>query len=250
VKLFASYSARYLKRRFHSVRMLRSGLPESDPSRPVIVFLNHASWWDPLVCLQLSRIYFAGRTSFAPIDAAALERYGFFRKLGFYGIQQRSAEGTRAFLRKSRAILSSPEAAIWLTPQSRFADVRERPLILQRGLGALAKMSPHAVFLPLAIEYVFWTEPRPEILVAFGAPILPEEMPDQNSSDWTARFAAALEATQDELAAKSCRRELADWLVLNPGSSSIHPVFDLWCRAKARFAGRNFVREHQPEMRT
>ena len=29
------------------------------------------------------------------------------------------------------------------------------------------------LFVPLAIEYTFWNEPRPEILVSFGEPIIP-----------------------------------------------------------------------------
>ena len=49
-------------------------------------------------------------------------------------------------------------------------DVRERPLRLQSGLGALATQSQNSIFVPLAIEYTFWDEPRPEILVSFGEP--------------------------------------------------------------------------------
>ena len=72
------------------------------------------------------------------------------------------------FLRTTRAILESRRNLVWLTPQGRFMDVRERPIRLQRGLGALAAQREEVEFLPLAIEYSFWTEPRPEILISFG----------------------------------------------------------------------------------
>ena len=165
LKVFAAYTRGYVRRHFHSFRILKSGLPPRDLARPLVIFLNHASWWDPLVCLLLSREFFPDRTSFAPIDAAMLERYGFFKHLGFFGIEQQTATGARKFLRTMRAILASSRNAVWLTPQGRFMDVRERPLRLQSGLGALATQSQSTLFIPLAIEYAFWTEPRPEILV-------------------------------------------------------------------------------------
>ena len=58
MKLFTAYSRRRVRRSFHGLRILKSGLPPGDPSRPLVIFLNHASWWDPLVCLLLWFTYF------------------------------------------------------------------------------------------------------------------------------------------------------------------------------------------------
>jgi 1-acyl-sn-glycerol-3-phosphate acyltransferase len=247
VRLFATYSRGYLRRRFHSIRILKTGLPPSLESRPLVIYLNHASWWDPLVCLRLAQSQFGQRTSYAPIDARALARYRFFSKLGFYGVEQQSARGTRSFLHTTSAILESPWNAVWLTPQGRFMDVRERPLRLQRGLGALAAQAENATFLPLAIEYAFWTEPRAEILVSFGGPTVPETEPGRSASEWTQHFSEALEATQDELAARSCRRNPEEWLVLDRSASSVNAAYDLCRWAGARMKGESFTREHQPE---
>ena len=90
MKVFAAYTRSYVGRHFHSVRILKSGLPPRDCARPLVIYLNHAAWWDPLVCLLLSREFFPDRTSFAPIDAAMLERYGFFKRLGFFGVEHRT----------------------------------------------------------------------------------------------------------------------------------------------------------------
>ena len=70
LKVFAAYNRGYLRRRFHAVRISKDGLPAQDEARPVVIFLNHAAWWDPLVCLLLARELFPHRTSFAPIDSA------------------------------------------------------------------------------------------------------------------------------------------------------------------------------------
>jgi 1-acyl-sn-glycerol-3-phosphate acyltransferase len=247
VRLFAAYSRRYVRRHFHTIRVLKSGLPECDPSRPLVIYLNHASWWDPLVCLRLSQNWFADRNSFAPIDAAALRRYGFFKHLGFYGVEQKSLSGARSFLRTTQAILGSEQNVVWLTPQGRFADVRERPARLQNGLGALAALSGDAVFMPLAIEYAFWTESCPEILVSFGKPVVPGKNPLRASGEWTEFFSSELEGTMDELAAGSRRRDPAEWLVLDRGASGTGPVYDAWRWLRTRMSGGKFAREHQPE---
>ena len=65
---FAAYCRRYVRRNFHALRVLKSGLPPRDSARPIVIYLNHAAWWDPLVCLLLTREFFLERTSFAPID--------------------------------------------------------------------------------------------------------------------------------------------------------------------------------------
>jgi 1-acyl-sn-glycerol-3-phosphate acyltransferase len=247
LKVFAAYSRGYVRRHFHAIRILKSGLPPRDLASPLVIYLNHASWWDPLVCLLLSREFFPSRTSFAPIDAAMLERYRFFRHLGFFPVEQRSTHGARQFLRATHAVLASPDNAVWLTPQGRFMDVRERPLRLQNGLGALATREPSAAFIPLAIEYAFWAEPRPEILVSFGEPIVPASEPARNAADWTRVFGDALEFTQDELAARSCRRGAAEWSTLDRGKSGVNGIYDAWRWLCARVRGQTFVPEHQSE---
>ncbi len=247
VNLFAAYSRRYLRRRFHSIRILKSGLPPRDLAGPLVIYLNHASWWDPLVCLLLSRDFFPSRTHYAPIEAAMLERYGIFKRLGFFPVEEQSTCAALHFLRTTHAILSSSQNVVWLTPQGRFMDVRERPLRMKDGLGAMARREPGAVFIPLAIEYAFWTEPRPEILVSFGEPITPATEPACDAGEWTRVFTDALESTQDELAARSCRRDATEWLVLNRGKSGVSGIYDAWRWLRARLTGAGFVREHQPE---
>jgi 1-acyl-sn-glycerol-3-phosphate acyltransferase len=248
MKVFAAYSRHYLLRHFHAMRILRSGMPASGGKQPLVIFLNHASWWDPLVSLLLSREFFANRQSFAPIDGAMLERYSVFRKLGFFGIEPNTARGARTFLRTSRAILDSSERALWITPQGRFVDVRERPLQIQEGLGALACRESGALFVPLAIEYTFWTEPRPEILVAFGEPIAPCDEVERTAAHWTRVLSEALEATQEELAARSCRRDFGEWLTISRGKSGVNAMFDAWQRIRAGLRGEKFIADHQAEV--
>lgn len=247
LKAFSAYTRRYIGGRFHAVRILKAGLPPRDPVRPIVVFLNHASWWDPLVCLLLARRFFPERTSFAPIEDAMLERYKFFRYLGFFGIGT-SVPGALKFLRLSRAILASPRNVIWITPQGRFSDVRERPVHFQNGLGALAARSERVIFLPLALEYTFWNDSRPEILLSFGAPIISGTDPCEGAEKWTQKLSTTLGATQDKLAAHSSRRDANEWLTINEGSSGVNAVYDFWRWLHARIRGEESSREHPAEV--
>lgn len=246
--LFTAYCGRYVRRHFHALRILKSGLPSQDSTRPLVIYLNHAAWWDPLVCLLIAREFFPHRTSFAPIEAAMLERYGIFKHVGFFGIEPGTAQGGRTLLRTSHALLGSVHHALWLTPQGRFMDARERPLRLAEGLGALAVREPHAVFIPLAIEYTFWTESRPEILVSFGEPLVPAREPANSAAQWTRMFADALETTQDELAARSCRREAAEWRTLDRGRAGVGGFYDAWRWLRAKVRGEKFAPEHHSEV--
>jgi hypothetical protein len=89
LRWFGAYTRRYLRKHFSSVWL--SGEVPVLGDGPVIVFINHPSWWDPMISMHVARIFFATRPAFAPIGAQALKRYGLLSKLGFFPVEQ----GTR-----------------------------------------------------------------------------------------------------------------------------------------------------------
>lgn len=244
MRWFAAYGERYVRKHFHALRVLRPPPPLS--SAPLVVFLNHASWWDPMACLVLRNRFFMQRDSFAPIDADALLKYPFFRKLGFFPVEQHTARGAVEFLRGSAAVLARPNAALWVTPQGRFADVRERPVIFRSGLAHLATRVRHATFLPLAVEYPFWEERRPEICVNFGEPLLLTESSLGAGRDELSGtiFEERLRAAQDELAAAVIRRDVSAFRVLDRAPGGVGGVYDWWRRGRAWMRGEHFQPEH------
>ncbi len=245
VHWFTGYSRWYIRRSFHSLRVSCSGLPPKT-HLPLVVYSNHASWWDPLVFLVLRQEFFPERTAFAPMEASALEQYKFLRKLGFFAVEPGTRRGAVRFLRAGEAILGNPNALLALTPQSRFADPRERPVRFRSGLGHLALRLPHALALPMAAEYVFWEERLPEILVHFGAPseLRREESLKLGPEALTARFERELGAAQDALANAAKRREPGDFITLLHGGAGQGGIYDAWRWVKARLRGEAFRREH------
>ena len=240
---FGRYAAWYVPRHFHAVRLLGTEQPPAAVG-PVIVYLNHPSWWDPMICLLLARRFWPDRKHYAPIDAAALRRYRFFQHLGFFGVEQDSAAGSLSFLRTARAILEQPDAMLWITAQGQFTDARHRPITLRPGLGHLLRHVGHAMVVPLAVEYCFWDERHPEALASFGEPIEVSSPRDRRTAEWTALLERHLDGAADRLAAAAMSRDPSRFVTLHSGSAGVSFVYDLWLRAKALARGRRYHGEH------
>lgn len=244
LRWFTAYARGYVARHFHAVRLLGAAPAAPPPGMPLVIYLNHPSWWDPLLCLLARAAFFAERRSFTPIEAAMLARYRFFGRLGFFGIEPNSVRGAAQFLRVAATILRAPKAALWLTPQGRFCDARQRPAGFKPGLGHLAARLERAVFLPLALEITYWEERTPEALLHFGRPIEALRQTPCPPAAWTARLEAALEQAQEALAAAAMRRDPAEFRVLLRGAAGVGGGYDLWRRLRAAWRGETFTPEH------
>ncbi len=243
LKFFGGYAESYLRRHFHTARLLANSAPVNDTDLPLVIYLNHSSWWDPLVCLLLARKFFPRRDCYAPIDAAALRRYRFFRRLGFFGVES-SPAGVKTFLETATAILRSEKSALWITPQGKFADFHARPVRLERGLSHLTRHVTRAAFISLAIQYVYWEERLPEILIAFGDPVVFEASQALGAADTTHLFESALTSVQDHLAKASARRRTEDWRPIVEGRAGVNVFYDAWRKARAIFRGEKFNSAH------
>ena len=242
-RLFVRYLRSYFSRNFSSVLILNRPDTASFAHRPVVVFCNHSSWWDAIMMHLLTSAVFSGRKPFAPMDEKALQHYRFFRKLGMFGVDQDTARGAARFLQVSREILMHTDTSLWLTPQGAFHDPRRRPLEFKPGLAHLAR-DQQAVFLPLAIEYPFWQERKPEALVSFGEPVDTAGMEQRSVKKWNDLLEARLEAAMDDLAQASIQRDAAAFDVLVDGSAGVNLLFDIWQRIKAALGGRRYSDRH------
>ena len=241
---FGWYLRWYFCRRFHAVRVARAGLPRGLAGRPVIVFSNHPSWWDPALFILLCIKIFPGRTGYGPMDAGALKQYGVLRRMGVFGVDQTSARGAVQFLGTSLRILSDAAATLWITGEGHFTDARTRPVRLRSGVAHLARRVPDAVLLPLAVEYSFWNESKPEALVLFGAPVSAPE--DSSVAGWTAALEGALTQAMDDLAALSIARDAAPFVPVVRGGAGVGGIYDLYRRSRALLGGRRFDPRHEP----
>ena len=194
----------YFRRHFRAVRISQASILRDALAGPLIIYANHSSWWDPMVSVLLAESLLPTRRHFAPMDAAALARYGILKRVGVFGVELNSPRGAAKFLRAGLQVLADG-GVLWVTPQGRFADPRQRPLEFKAGLAALAtRVSGGCTIIPLAIEYPFWDERLPETLLHFGTPVYAS---GQTAAVLEAELRGALLTTMDTLAAKSIARD-------------------------------------------
>jgi 1-acyl-sn-glycerol-3-phosphate acyltransferase len=240
---FAGYLHWYIGRHFHAMRVANAARFPST-NGPLIVYANHASWWDPLSCIVLSRHLLPSACHYGSMDSAALKHYAIFRKLGLFPVESGTPRGAAQFLRAAREILSTPNAVLWVTPEGRFTDMRTRPAVFRPGLAALVARFGACTLVPMAFEYTFWDERLPEILISCGEPIHIPDGQGQTAAEWSGQLAAALVASQDELAALSKLRDPALFTTVLSGKVGISGVYEAWKRLLALLSGRVYQGSH------
>ncbi|MDJ0386884.1 lysophospholipid acyltransferase family protein [Roseomonas sp. E05] len=238
--------SRFFRRHMRALRVAEWGMPEVPEGVPLVVFANHPSWWDGVAFMLLSRRLFPGRRMFIPMEAAALARYRFMLRLGVFGVDTSGPRGAAAFLRAARQVLAPEhDDMLWMNAPGRFADARERPVPIAPGLTRLAELAPQACFVPLALEYPFWTERKAEMLAAFGPPLRGAALQAMPREARAEALATALAGVMDRLAGEAIRREPARFRVVEQGKEGMGGIYDRWRHLRARLAGRRFDPRHE-----
>lgn len=236
---FAWYSRRLVARNFHGLRLSRDSCAEGldADGRPVIVALSHSSWWDPIAAVLIKDALMPSRASCSPMDRVQLERFGFFRKIGIFGIDpdDPGAAGPMADYVMER-MREHPRPTLIITPQGRFADVRA-PVEVRPGTALLAARMAREGRAPrvvgMAVEYPFWIDRKPEMLVRVSEFEPPED--GTRASSWQRAIERGMAGNAAALAALAVARDPAPFRTLiGRGSGAVHPVFDAWARMRGR----------------
>lgn len=231
----------FIARHFNAVRIAVDSPVAFNAAKPVVFYLNHPSWWDPLTAFLLARHLVPDRYPIAPIERTALARYPLLERMGLFGVDH-SPAGVKTFLKTASAAATDPSTSLWFTPEGRFTDPRARPVRFEQGIGHLAKRLK-GIFVPVAIDYRFWDERLPEILARLGAPIDTSESIG-DASTWTDRCERELEAALDQLADDAERRDPSRFRTILSGSAGVSRGYDLLRRVKSAATGERFRARH------
>jgi 1-acyl-sn-glycerol-3-phosphate acyltransferase len=242
---FRRYVRRFVRKNFNAVRVIGHEQLARLASAPIVCFINHPGWWDPMTGVLMTDLLFPDRRFAAPMDAEALKSYPILEKLGFFAVERDTASGAKDFLRTSRELMKNPQTILWLTPAGKFHDIRQ-PAPFMNGLSHLIDSEFHGTALPMAIEYTFWNERSPELLVRFGDPVDCTALPAQRDAR-TLVFEAALATTQASLAERAIARDPASFTTLAMGRAGIGGLYDLWRRMIAGLRGQRFQDRHRGE---
>ena len=212
-----------------------------DHEGPVICACNHVSWWDPLVMFTLHRTELCKnasdvRTLRAPMDAAQLQRFSFFKKLGVFGIDPDDAASLEAMSDYLATYFDeAPAPTLWINPQGRFADVREK-VTPRPGTARVAASDERSACVAVALEYQFWLDQKPEILVRVE-PVTPAK---RSTTGWQRALTNAMNDNAASLAELAIARDPAVFeCVIGGDAPSINPAYDLWLRLRGRAGSIN-----------
>ena len=229
---FRLYLRWYVPRHFRAVRLahaarFRQAVQEERGA--LVVALNHPSWWDPLTCMLIAHFLLPEHDHYGPMDAVEAEHYGILRRMGLFPVEQHSPRGAAQFLHATQQIFSRPRSVLWMTPQGAFTDVRVRPLQFRAGLSVLAARLPRVTVIPLAVEYTFWNERLPEILVHCGSPeIFSATDEPKTAGSVDARLVNALTAASDELMQMSVMRDAGRFQTILEGRRGMASIYSVW----------------------
>ena len=167
-RAYASYGRRLIGNAFARVWVDGAAWPSVDG--PTIAFLNHSAWWDPVLTLFLSHSLFR-RDGYGIMQGAQLERYPFFRRVGCFGATTDSLDDVRAVTQHAARVLNEGHRrTLWIFPQGELLPPRT-PLKFRSGVARIARATPEALLVPVAVRYELRTAQRPEIFVRIGEPM-------------------------------------------------------------------------------
>jgi 1-acyl-sn-glycerol-3-phosphate acyltransferase len=236
---FAWYSRRLVAKHFHALRLSSDSCAEGldADTRPLIVALSHSSWWDPIAAVLMKDALIPSRASCSPMDRVQLERFGFFRKLGIFGIDpdDPAAAGPMVSYVMDR-MREHPRPTLIITPQGRFADVRA-PVEVRPGTALLAARLVREGRTPrmvgMAVEYPFWIDRKPEMLVRVSDFDAPSDA--TRASAWQRAIEQGMATNAAALAERAVARDPSAFRTLiGSGSGAVHPVFDAWARMRGK----------------
>lgn len=243
---FRRYVRRFIRRNFNAVRVAGQTHVEQLPTGPVVCFLNHPGWWDPMTVVLMTDLLFPRRSFHAPMDAGALRHYPILERLGFFAVARDSVSGAKEFLKHSRQVLNSPDSVLWVTPTGHFHDIRN-PAPFMHGLSYLVDSSFEGSLLTMAVEYTFWNERCPELLVEFAAPVNCSMLPVDREMR-TLVLQESLARTQQSLAQRAIARDASAFSTLTLGYAGVGGIYQLLQRMAVWLRGQRFQERHSPEL--
>jgi len=166
---------RMLNHRFYAVRVKnRDAVERRKWSYPTIVFAPHANWWDGIIGYTIMRTCYTGLKTRMMIEE--MNRFPLFAKIGAFPVNKKSAQEAMKSLKFIVEDLNEPNMCFWIFPEGIIKPPNHRPIELQTGLAYVAQKVAQNFggvnLFPLALNYTFLREDRPEVLVEIGEPIV------------------------------------------------------------------------------
>ncbi len=164
---------RMIENRFFSLRMKgEENFEKRNKNYANIIYAPHTNWWDGTVGYNLCRRVF--KTTIRMM-IEELNRFPIMSKAGAFAVNKKSAQASMRALQYSVDFLKDPDISLWIFPQGIIRPPNFRPVEFQSGMAYIAencvKKYGGINLIPVAVNYTFLREDKPEVIVDVGEPI-------------------------------------------------------------------------------
>ena len=194
-KIFSVYNTNLLKRRFHSFRVKGlKNLHRRQTSLPLIIYVNHSSWWDGLAAFQISRKL--NLDSFIMMEEKQLRRFFLFRKLGAFSIIRENPRSALQSINYAVDLLKNSDRVLWIFPQGEILPNDLRPICFYNGISKIIQKTGKCSTISITFRYEFLNDFKPQIFANIKQS---EQIHIENSKELTKHFESKTTENLDEL---------------------------------------------------
>lgn len=189
-----------LEDRFYAFRYkgIENYLKKS-PDTPLILFAPHSNWWDGIVgyniCMRLLKKQIR-------IMVEELNRFPLLRRAGAFNVNKKSPQASMQALRYAVDVLGDCNNIMYIFPQGIIKPPNFRPIEFQTGTAYIAqnaaKKYGKVALMPVAVNYFFLRDNRPEVLIEFGELIEVTKDDNYDRKIFTKQLANTLEVLCDK----------------------------------------------------
>ena len=159
-----------LENRFHAFRFKGAeNFYKKDADTPVIMFAPHSHWWDGIVGYNICNRIFKKEIR---LMVEELNRFPLLRRGGAFNVNKKSPQASMEALKYSVDVLGDLNNILYLFPQGIIKPPNYRPIEFQSGLAYIAdkaaKKYGKVALMPIAVNYMFLRDNRPEVIVEMG----------------------------------------------------------------------------------
>lgn len=136
---------------------------------PTILYAPHSNWWDGIVFYNIAHRIFHKEIR---MMIEELNRFPLFSKGGGYPVNKKSPQSAMKALKYSVEAVCDVKNILCIFPQGIIRPPHYRPIEFQTGLAYIAqnavKKTGKVNLVPVAFDYCFLRDNRPEVIVEFG----------------------------------------------------------------------------------
>lgn len=187
-----------LENRFYAMRYKGEDNLKHLGEIPTILFAPHSNWWDGIVGFHLCHKVIHKNIR---LMIEELNRFPVLRRGGAFSINKKSAQSSMESLKYSVDLLSDLDNVLYIYPEGIIKPPNHRPIEFQSGLTYIAQKAAKkygkVCLVPVAVNYFFMRDNRPEVWAEFGEEIILDN-PKVDRKEYTDFLAKKLEELCDK----------------------------------------------------